>query len=307
MSSIEVRPFRRSDRQQLTALVNAHVAAVVPGVSLSVTSVVSNLERDPGELAVDPWVEQRMTLVAEQRQRVVAAAHVLRYGADEDVEAMYRAAGEIRWLLCWPAVPTWPDSDDAGDMLATDCLKQLDGWGVTRAYADGTLPVPAIYGVPEQWPHIRAIYRRAGFRQIGKTEVVFVARVDDLPRSAPPHTELYARRTLGVNGTRIWAILDDEAIGHIEVDTHLGEANRASGTASLADIGNVQVREPYRRRGVGTWLVSQAADWLRLAGVTCLFGYVDSDDAGCIAFLHQAGFEELTRTIRGLTIEPTGR
>lgn len=30
MSGIEVRPFRRSDRQQLTDLVNSHVQAVVP-------------------------------------------------------------------------------------------------------------------------------------------------------------------------------------------------------------------------------------------------------------------------------------
>ena len=29
--SLEVRPFRRGDREQLTALVNAHIAAVVPG------------------------------------------------------------------------------------------------------------------------------------------------------------------------------------------------------------------------------------------------------------------------------------
>lgn len=31
MPAIEVRPFRRRDRDQLTQLVNAHAAAVVPG------------------------------------------------------------------------------------------------------------------------------------------------------------------------------------------------------------------------------------------------------------------------------------
>ena len=40
MSGIEVRPFRRSDRQQLTDLVNAHVQAVVPGMSVSVNAVL---------------------------------------------------------------------------------------------------------------------------------------------------------------------------------------------------------------------------------------------------------------------------
>jgi GNAT superfamily N-acetyltransferase len=302
MSSIEVRPFRRGDRQQLTALVNAHVAAVLPGVSLSVTSVVSHLERDPGEYIVDPWVEQRVTLVAEQRQRIVAAAHVLRYGTDTSVGEAYRNAGEIRWLLCWPAVPSWPDSVEAGEMLATACLKHLDGWGVTRAYADGTLPVPAVYGVPEQWPHVRAIYEKAGFRHAGRTEVVLVARVDELPRWPAPHPGLRTRRTLGVNGTRIWAVVGDDAVGHIEVDTNLGEANRASGASSWADIGDLTVREPYRRIGIGTWLVGQAADWLRLGGVESLLDYADAEATECVAFLNHAGFRELTRTIRGLVL-----
>ena len=102
MSSVEVRPFRRSDREQLTGLVNAHVQAVVPGVSVSVNTVLSQLERDPGEFIVDPWVVDRVTLVAEQRRRVVAAAHLLRYGPGEEVGESYRDAGEISWLLHWP-------------------------------------------------------------------------------------------------------------------------------------------------------------------------------------------------------------
>ena len=102
---VDVRSFRRSDRQQVTALVNAHVAAVIPGVSLSVAAVMSSLGRDPGEHIVDPGVVERVTLVAEQRQRIVAAAHLLRYGADDRVAEGYRDAGEIRWLLCWPPVP----------------------------------------------------------------------------------------------------------------------------------------------------------------------------------------------------------
>jgi hypothetical protein len=32
MPSVEVRPFRRAVRDKLTALVNAHVQAMVPGV-----------------------------------------------------------------------------------------------------------------------------------------------------------------------------------------------------------------------------------------------------------------------------------
>jgi 5-keto 4-deoxyuronate isomerase len=66
-----VRPFRRADRDQLTALVNAHAQAVVPGAVVSVNTVLSQLEAEPDELIVDPWVDRRATLVAGQRGRVV--------------------------------------------------------------------------------------------------------------------------------------------------------------------------------------------------------------------------------------------
>src|SRR5712691_10995163 len=99
MSSIEVRPFRRGDREQLTHLVNVHAAAVIPGMAASVNTVLSQLEREPGEPIVDAWVIERATLVAEQRHRVVAAAHLLRYSADENVGEAYRDSAEIRWFL----------------------------------------------------------------------------------------------------------------------------------------------------------------------------------------------------------------
>jgi hypothetical protein len=163
--SVEVRPFRRDDRDQLTALVNAHIAAVVPGGSVSVARLLSQLEREPGEFIVDPWVRERATLVAVQRGRVVAGAHLLRYAAGEDVGASYREAAEIRWFLFWPEAPYWPDSVEAADTLLAACVAQLDRWGAPRRHADGTLPHPGVYGVPEQWPHVRAAYARAGFAQ----------------------------------------------------------------------------------------------------------------------------------------------
>jgi len=80
MRQTQIRPFSRRDRDQVTALVNGHIAAVVPGASVSVHALLSHLEREPGEFIVDPWVEERVTIVAEQRDRVVAAAHLLKYG-----------------------------------------------------------------------------------------------------------------------------------------------------------------------------------------------------------------------------------
>ena len=87
MQSIEIRPFRRDDREQLTGLVNTHVATVIPGITVSVNTVMSQLEREPGATIVDPWMVERTTLVAVERDAVVAGAHLHRYGTGDEVSA----------------------------------------------------------------------------------------------------------------------------------------------------------------------------------------------------------------------------
>lgn len=304
MSSIEVRPFRRGDRDQLTALVNAHAAAVVPGLSVSVNTVMSQLEREPDEFIVDPWVSERATLVAEQRGRVVAAAHLLRYAADQRVGESYRDAGLIRWFLFWPEAPYWPDSADARDALIAACIAQIERWGVARQYADGTLPAPGVYGVPEQWPHIRAAYEHAGFVHDGHTEIVYIANVDKLlGPTEVPIGGLSSRRSVGINGTRLSAVLGEEAIGYIELET-LQDTGRLPRHGGLADIGNLRVDEQYHRRGVATWLMGQAAEWLRLGRVERVLDYAWPEQEDCTAFLGAVGFRELTRTRRGWVRKP---
>jgi GNAT superfamily N-acetyltransferase len=314
MLSIEVRPFRRSDRDQLTGLVNAHAAAVVPGLAVSVSTMLSHLERQPGEYIVDPWVSERVTLVAEQRQRVAAAAHLLRYAPDERVSPAYQNAGEISWLVFWPegpriSSPYWTDATEAAERLMTACIRQLEDWGVSRQYADGDLPVPGVYGIPEQWSHIRALYERAGFNHDGHTELVFLAAVEDLRRpAAPPLPGLAVRRSVGLNGTRLSAVLADEVIGYVEVEI-FDDGERLARRGGWADIGNLRVAEAYRRRGVATWLLGRAAEWLRLAHVDRLLDYTylegrDATGQGYDedrAFLQASPFTELTRTQRGWT------
>lgn len=51
----EIRPFARHDRDQLTDLVNARIKAIIPGCSIPVATLLSQMERDPGEYIVDPW------------------------------------------------------------------------------------------------------------------------------------------------------------------------------------------------------------------------------------------------------------
>jgi ribosomal protein S18 acetylase RimI-like enzyme len=300
MSAVQVRPFRRADREQLTALVNAHIQAVVPGVTVSVNTVLSQLERDPGEFIVDPWVAERATLVAEQRGRVVAAAHLLRYGAGEDVGPAYRDSAEINWLLFWPRATHWPDSAEAAAALMDASLERLRAWGGDHWHADGALPAPGVYGVPEQWPHVRALYERAGFVHDGHVEIVLLARVDELPGpAAPPLDRLALDRSVGECGTRLSARLGEECVGFIEVETNLAEGWRLAHLGGWADVGNLHVDEAYRRRGIATWLVGQAADWLRLARMERLLDYAWPEEEAMLALLGGLGFRELTRTARG--------
>ncbi|WP_369269429.1 N-acetyltransferase [Streptomyces sp. R11] len=303
MPAPEVRPFRRADRDQLTELINMHVAAVVPAVSVSVNTVLSALERQPDEFITDPWVGERVTLVAEQRHHVVAAAHLLRYRADDEVGGTYRDIGEIDWFVCRPPASFWPDSDEATDLLMNACLAQLARWNVRARYASGELPAPAVYGLPRTWPHIRARYERAGFRHIGDTEVILIARVADLPTHQPRPGET-VDRTLGECGTRFTAYAEGCALGFIEVDTTLSRPERHARGTGLADIGNLHIDPSAYGEGLEHRLLGEAADWLRLCGVDRLLAHERATDGTMTDRLASAGFRELTRTDRGWQHRP---
>ena len=291
MSSI--RPFRRSDREQLTVLVNAHVAAVIPGITVSVNGLLNQLEREPGETIVDPWVIGRQTLVAVERDAVVGGAHLLRYGDDERVSDSYRNVAEIRWLVCRP------DAASAGAELVAESLRVLREWEPSRIAADGSLPAFGVYGVPAGWPHIRALYVDAGFVQQGKTEIVSWLELGSVQASQPP-PELRLERSVGMQGTRFTALAESGPVGMIEVETNAGGGGVLFAQPSRwADIGNVCVAEAHRRRGIASWLLAEAAAWLRLGGATHLLAYAWPEQSDELGFYAACGFEELVRTERG--------
>jgi GNAT superfamily N-acetyltransferase len=294
MPKVLIRPFQRTDREQLTGLVNVHVGAVVPGVSVSVNSVLSQLEREPGEVIVDPWVVERQTLVAVERDAIVAGAHLLRYGSEERVSDSYRDSAEIRWLVCRH------DAAAAGEALVAACCEVMDGWGVARQYADGSLPSLATYGIPSSWPHIRELLVRTGFVVDGHVEIVLVARVEQLPHTTTaPVTDLTVARSVGACGTRFTALVAGEAVGMIEVEADMTDGGTRSRLAGWSDIGNLHVHEKHRRQGIGTWLVACAADWLRLGRVERLVAYAWPEHEDVLGFLDHLGFRELVRTERG--------
>ena len=282
MPDFEVRPFQRADREQVTRLVNAHAAAVMPGAAGSVNAVLNQFDREPDEFIVGPWVGERQALVAGQGGSIVAAALVVRYRSDPEVGEAYRNAGEIRWLLFWPMAPAdspyWSDGQAAAQGVMDACLGQLSRWQVSRLYADGALPVPGVYGVPEQWPHIARLYTDNGFAPPPDgTEILHLADLADLPEpSEPPLPGLQLRRLVGINGTRLSAHLGQTQIGYIEVEV-LDPAERHPRHGALADIGNLHVIQDHRRHGVGTWLLRHAARWLRLGHVDRLLHYTAPD------------------------------
>jgi GNAT superfamily N-acetyltransferase len=113
--------------------------------------------------------------------------------------------------------------------------------------------------VPEQWPHVSALYQRAGFTHTGHTEVVYLARAGDLPRPAGvPVGGLSVRRSAGPNGTRLSAVLGEQVIGYVEVEV-FEEGERLSRHGGWADVGSLRVTDRHRRRSVASWLLGQAS------------------------------------------------
>lgn len=290
-----VRPFRRADRDQLTALVNAHVSTVVPGWAVSTAVVLAQIERDPAQYVTDPWVDDRATLVAEVAGRLVAAAHLRRYRIDADVADDWRGAGEIAWLLCWPA------HEAAGSALAAACVAALSAWGVRRSYADGDLPTPATYGIPDAWPHVASVLTGAGFAaRTAREEIQLAGPLGDVPDPGPvPVPGMSVRRVVGTFGARFEAVLQGEVVAFVEAqDDHTrgGSLSRLDGWADLAEL---HVRESQRGRGIGTWLVQHLVAWLRLGGTSRFLVALGEEELELEAWFARFGWRRVGRSLRG--------
>lgn len=293
----EIRPFLRHDRNQLTDLVNAHVKAVIPGCAVPVATLLSVMERDPGEYIVDPWVVERETWVAIDDDRLVAAIHLHRYGSDASVGSALQNAAGINWLVCWPA------HLDAGRELMRVAVQRLDRWKPRVTVLDMSLPAPLAYGVHDAWPHLSTLAREAGFTDAeGRTELQFVIGLDRIrPPAASPIDGLTVRRRLHVFGAAFTAMLEGREIGLLEVDDDFTRHGSMLRNDGWADISNIGIVEDYRGVGVASWLLGHAAAWLRMGGSRSLISYVADDETEVdLRASHVAnGFEELNRTRRG--------
>lgn len=291
--SVVVRPFERRDRDQLTTLVNLHVAAVIPGVVLSVNTVLSQLEREPYENIVDPWIAERHCLVAIRDEDLVAAALLHRFRSDEHVGPGYRGAGDIRWLACKL------DALDDGREVLDAALAQMVAWQVRVVGAECSFPALGCYGVPNTVPHIRGLLRDAGFGEPTRTELVLAADCQGL--TGHHHLDLSGTRTLGLLGARFTLRRDAEEVGFIEVCDHSAEMARSSVAARWADVGNLIVPDESQLAAAMPQLLSAAAEWLLQGGITRLVDYwaEDVDPPGYLDHLQQLGFRTLVVNERG--------
>lgn len=295
---VVVRRFERRDRDQLTTLINLHVAAVIPGVVLSVNTVLSQLEREPGEGIVDPWVAERCCLVAEREQRIVAAALLHRFRADDDVSDSYRGVGDVRWLVCDVAAIA------DGQALLAVAMKQMRRWDVTTVGADCALPAPGCYGIPNTMPHLRALLNQAGFGEPTRTEFVLAARCDDLLGAELDDATVV--RTVGTLGTRLTLSVEEESRGYIEVCQPSADLARSSVATHWADVGNLILADGAEPVAVIPALLSTAARWLLPGGITRLIDYwaADVDPPDHLTELQRAGFQTLVRNDRGFQRVP---
>lgn len=300
----EVRPFARHDRDGLASLANRHIAAVLPGGAIPVATLLSQMERDTREPIVDPWVIDRHTIVGLERDRVVAAAHLKRYGTDTRVGESYHDAGEINWLLCDPQCLA------AGSAVLAAAMAHLEGWTVRTWYADGTLPCLGVYGVPDGWPHVQELLTTAGFDDSkGQIEVLFAGDLAAVEAPGPaPVTDLQIRRVVGPLGTAFEAFLDGERIGVFEIEDSYGTTN--SQLARWADEANHWVAAAHRGQGVGTWLFRHGCAWLRLGGKERLLAYaierrahgaepMEANVERCEPYYARYGLTRIGRTRRG--------
>lgn len=292
--SPEIRLFTRADRDQLTELVNAHIAAVVPGWALPVSSLLSQLEREPAEYVVDPWVVDRLTLVAVVRDRLVGAAHVRRYGTDARVMHDFYDAGEIKWLVAWP------HRIEAAHALAAACTRQLDKWGVARQWASGDLPTPATYGIPSAWPHVRTVIEAAGFSDAdGRDDVLHAGSLDGIGEPGdPPLPGLVLRREVDNLATRFTASLDGAVVAYVNAQEDLTRGGTVSRLVRWAALRERFVEPDLRRCGVGTWLVRHAGAWLRLGGADRILVPLGPPEDPP-QFYERFGWHEIGRTRRG--------
>ncbi|GCE48892.1 acetyltransferase (GNAT) family protein [Thermosporothrix hazakensis] len=244
---------------QLQLLINSHLGTLVPGWALPVSFIASRLERDPWQIVLDPWVQERRTLGVLVQDRVVAAAHLLRYRDDETVPESYRNVGDVAWLLFWPGAA------DAARMLLDAAHQQMEAWRVRFCYAWGQgLPIGPFAGIPDVWGHIEALFRGAGYQggEDHDTNLILYAGPVGVYDADPD-----VRREVGrIEGTCFQMVKEEQVIGHCEFISDLSRGGLLPALRGWGELAEIEISEQWRNQGLGARLLQTALVWHRLGG-----------------------------------------
>ena len=133
---------------------------------------------------------------------------------------------------------------------------------------------------------------------------MLAARCDDLLLGDLDGADI--ERVVGTFGTRFTLSVDEDDRGYIEVCQPSAALARSSLAAHWADVGNLILNNDADPTVVIPGLLSTAARWLLLGGITRLIAYwaADVDPPEYLSELQRAGFETLVRTDRGLQRNP---
>jgi GNAT superfamily N-acetyltransferase len=297
---VRVEPPSELHLDQLSQLVNCHLAGVVPGWRMPAGVIASSVQELPGPRGIDPWVVERRTLCAVDGDRLLGAAHLLRYGADESVSACYRGAAEVAWLLFWPRAP------EAAEALIVAARELAAEWAAGRLCAcDTSLPVPVVSGVPETWPHVADALTQAGFEPVPDAEEVLYGGALPEPSTGPrPLTGLRVLAATDEPGHCFRADVDGVEVGHLEWAPDLSYGGALPALAGWAELCSLRVGEEWRGRGVGSWLVGRTVPLLQAAGATqVVIALTALDEAlGAGRFCRRLGWDPLVRLEHGWAV-----
>jgi GNAT superfamily N-acetyltransferase len=292
---IEVQPFNEHEHLfSLQDIISRHVETAIPGWALPAQAILQNIKRNFHEAIIDPWVIERKTLCVMDNGRLLAAAHLLRYGDGEAVGEWYKNKGDVAWFVAWPNEP------EGGASLLAAAREQMVAWGVKTVTAwDSSLGLPLLGDVPDCWPHIRKLLVEAGFERLHpREEAIFGGWLTHIPPPGDvPVPGVTMRRVMTQQGVAFTAYLDDQAIGWCQVVADLTDGGENPNLRGWAELSEMQVDETWQNRGLGAWLVRHAVEWLRLAGCDRIALAVASDNEarGAGRFYERFGWRPFCR------------
>jgi len=144
----------------------------------------------------------------------------------------------------------------------------------------------------------------ASFGEPTRREFVLAAHCDDLLVADLDGATIV--RAVGTLGARFTLSVDEDTRGYIEVCQPGADLARSSVATHWADVGNLILADRAAPAAVIPVLLSVAARWLLLGGITRLIDYwaADVDPPSCLTELQRAGFQTLVRNERGFQRTP---